>query len=99
MIFQATGRKNKMKNIITVINEDKEKVVIELIASFEIEEYNRQYIVFTLNDDGVSEELTIFISQIEYLEGLPKIISIPENEIELVLSFYDNLRDTMSCNR
>ncbi len=82
-----------------VINEANEKVIIEIIGSFSIEEYGKNYLVYTLNDKGDTNEVTVLLSEFVYQDNIPKLVSIPESEINLVLNFYDNVRDTISGRR
>ncbi len=86
-------------NQIEVINEENQKVLVEILGSFSIEEYNKNYIVYTLNDKGDTKEVTILLSEIVYQNEKPELVSIPENEINLVLNFYDNVRDSISGKR
>ncbi len=86
-------------NKLEVINEDGEKVLVEIIVSFSIEEFNKNYIVYTLNDRGDSPTVTVLISEIVYQNDKPKIVVIPENEISFVLNFYDNIRDSIAGER
>lgn len=83
----------------TVLNENGEEVKIDIIMQFKIEENNKEYVVFTVNDDGKSEDVYINIAGIEEKDGEFKLRLIPEEEKNLVLVFYDNLRDTISGNR
>ena len=82
-----------------VLNENGEEVKIDIIMQFKIEENNKEYVVFTVNDDGKSEDVYINIAGIEEDDGEFKLRLIPEEEKNLVLVFYDNLRDTISGNR
>ena len=82
-----------------VINENGEEVKIDIIMQFKIEENNKEYVVFTVNDDGKSEDVYINIAGIEEKDGQFQLRLIPEAEKNLVLVFYDNLRDTISGNR
>lgn len=83
-----------MKNTKTVINELGKEITVEILIGFSIEEYNKNYIAYTINDDGVSESVQVCISEIKYDEtGLPKIVSIPDDEKEMVLIFYNNIKD------
>ena len=82
-----------------VINENGEEIKIDVIMQFKIEENNKEYIVFTVNDDGKSEDVYINIAGIEEVNGKYELRLIPEEEKNLVLVFYDNLRDTISGNR
>lgn len=81
-----------------VINIDGEEVKIDIIMQFKIEENNKEYVVFTVNDDGVSEDVYINIAGIEDKDGKYQLRLIPEEEKNMVLVFYDNLRDTISGN-
>ena len=82
-----------------VINENGDEVKIDIIMQFKIEENNKEYVVFTVNDDGVSEDVYVNIAGIENVEGKYRLRLIPEEEKNMVLVFYDNLRDTIRGNR
>jgi len=82
-----------------VLNENGEEVKIDIIMQFKIEENNKEYVVFTVNDDGKSEDVYVNIAGIEEADGNFRLRLIPEEEKNLVLVFYDNLRDTISGNR
>ena len=66
---------------------------------FKIEENNKEYVVFTVNDDGKSEDVYVNIAGLEMVDGVYKLRLIPEQEKNMVLVFYDNLRDTISGSR
>jgi uncharacterized protein YrzB (UPF0473 family) len=78
-----------------VINENGEEVKIDIIMQFRVEENDKEYVVFTVNDDGVSEDVYVNIAGIENIEGKYQLRLIPEEEKNMVLVFYDNLRDTI----
>ena len=82
-----------------VLNENGEEVKIDIIMQFKIEESNKEYVVFTVDDDGKSEDVYVNIMGIEEVNGEYQLRLIPEEEKNLVLVFYDNLRDTISGNR
>ena len=82
-----------------VINENGELVKIEVLMQFKIEENNKEYVVFTVNDDGKSEDVYVNIAGLEMVDGVYKLRLIPEQEKNMVLVFYDNLRDTISGSR
>lgn len=81
-------------NKLEVINEIGELVKINVIGQFEIDELNRKYIMYTLNDDGVSEDVLLLIAQVEIVNGEMNLLSIPEEEKNMVISFFDNIRDS-----
>ena len=77
-----------MSNKITFERENGEAISIEIILSFEIEEFNKKYIVYTLNDNGKDEEVDVLISEVEN----NRIKSIPKDEIDKVLEYYENAK-------
>ena len=82
-----------------VLNENGEEVKIDIIMQFKIEENNKEYIIFTVNDDGKSDDVYVNIAGLVEKDGEYHLRLIPEEEKNLVLVFYDNLRDTISGNR
>ncbi len=88
-----------MKNIITVNDQNNNPITVEVLSNFKIEEYNKEYVVYTLNDNGVSENVNVCISQIDNSGEETKFISIPEEEVPTVLSFYDYVKDHICENR
>lgn len=84
---------------ITVINENDEKIKINILIQFRVEELNREYIAYTVNDDGVSEDVQVFITGIKEENGETKLVLIPEEEKILVLAVYDNIRDNLAGER
>ena len=84
-----------MINSVNVINENGENVKIDVIMRFKIEEYNKEYIVYTINDDGKSEDVYVCIAGIVENNGKMQLRLIPEQEKNMVLVFYDNLRDSI----
>lgn len=86
-------------NIVEVINEIGELVKVEVIGQFKIEEFNREYIIYTLNDDGISDDVIVLVAQIEMVDGKMKLLSIPDEERKMVMLFFDNIKDTACGNR
>ena len=83
-----------MKNSIKVKNIEGEDLEIEFLLTFKIEKIGKEYIVYSINDDGVSPTVNIFISEIKYENSIPKLIPIKEDEKEMVLLFYENIRSS-----
>ena len=81
-------------NKIEVINELDELVKINVIGQFAIEELNREYILYTLNDDGNSDDVIVLVAQVESKDGKMKLLSIPEDEKNMVALFFDNIKDS-----
>ena len=81
-----------MDNKIVLDREDGESITVEIILSFEIEELNKKYIAYTLNDNEEDEDVDVLISEIED----NKIKSVPEDEIEMVLEYYENAKSLIN---
>ncbi len=84
-----------MISSVNVINENGDTVKIDVIMRFKVEEYDKEYIVYTINDDGKSEDVYVNIAGITEENGQMKLRLIPEQEKNMVLIFYDNLRDSI----
>lgn len=85
-----------MTNTITTINEKNEIITIEILIGFKIEEIGKEYVAYTINDDNLSNTVTVLISEIDYDNDIPKIVPIKEDEKEMVLLFYNNLKKSMN---
>ncbi len=80
-----------------IVDENGQEIKIDIIMQFRIEELNKEYVLYTINDDGVSEDAFINISEIEKdATGSYQLKLIPENEKNMVLTFYDSIRDSIN---
>lgn len=79
-----------MKNEKIVINETGEEIKIEIVLSFRLEEHNKEYVAYTINDDDSMETALVFISEIDVETN--KLKSIDENDKETVLIAYEELK-------
>ena len=84
---------------LTIINQENKEIKIDVLMSFKIKENGKQYIIYTVNDDGKSDDVYINISGLVEENGKYRLSLIPESERNMVLTFYDNIRDTISGNR
>ena len=80
---------------LNVVNENGEEIKIDVIMQFRVEELNREYVVYTINDDGVSEDVYVNIAGLEEKDGEYQLRLIPSKEKNMVLLFYDSLRDSI----
>lgn len=81
-----------MNNKLTVLDVEGNELNIEILLTFRVEEINKKYVVYTIDDDGVSEEVTLLINEFIMENNQPKVVPIPKEEVNLVLTFYNNLR-------
>ncbi len=79
-----------MKNEKVFINENGEEIKIEIVFSFRLEELNKNYIAYTINDDDSLSTALIFISELD--PNTNQIISIKEEEKEMVMTAYEEFK-------
>ncbi len=79
-----------MDNYVLVQKENGEKIKIEIILAFRVEETKKEYIAYTINDDGKSEIAMVLISEIN--PETNKIRCIPESEKDIVLKYYEQTK-------
>lgn len=76
---------------MNVISQNGENIRVKVAFQFTIDELNKEYIVYTVNDDGVGDVL-LMISEIKEINGEKVLGLIPKSEKELVLKFYENIK-------
>lgn len=79
-------------NIKKVMQEDGSILTIEILVGFKVEEYDKQYVAYTLNDDNISETVQVLINEIDYSGETPRIVGIPENEKSKVIEIYNEIK-------
>lgn len=84
-----------MINKKVVKNEKGEDVVIELLMTFSVEKTNKNYVVYTINDDETNAKATILISEIQQKEDKVVVVDIPEEEKELVINCYNDIKNSL----
>ncbi len=77
-----------MENKITFDREDGETITVDIILGFEIEELNKKYIAYTINDNGEDEEVDVLISEVEN----NSLKNIPDEEINIILEYYNEAK-------
>lgn len=80
-----------MNNVMRVYNENNEEIEIELLFNFRVEEYKKEYVVYTINDDNISEKVAVYISELNREKN--KLISISEYHKEAVKIFYEQAKN------
>lgn len=76
-------------NIKKVVQEDGTEITIDILLGFDIPEYNKQYIAYTIDDDGESEHVNVILA--EY-DGEYNIKSIAFDEREEVVAAYEEAK-------
>lgn len=84
-----------MENKINVKDHEGNDITIEIITTFTLKELNKNYVVYTINDDGISENVTVLINEFILENEQPKIVPIPKEETKMVLAFYNTIRENI----
>ena len=79
-----------MKNEKIYINENGEEIKVEIVLSFEVEELNKSYIAYTINDDDSYETAVVLIS--EYNPETNQLLSISFEDKDKVLAVYNDIK-------
>lgn len=66
------------------------KVMAQVLGGFQIEELGKKYIICSFDEENDNKNNLIMIYEVDENEN---IISIPDNEKELVLKFYNDFKN------
>ena len=66
------------------------KVMAQVLGGFQIEERGKKYIICSFDEEIDKKNNLIMIYEVDENEN---IVSIPDNEKELVLKFYNNFKN------
>ncbi len=81
---------NEKPGLISVTDENNNKIEIQVIFGFEVPEYKKSYVVYTTESQSPNEEINVNIS--EYDNNTYEIKSIPEEELDFVMECYNNAK-------
>ena len=79
---------------LKVVNYNGEMIAVTVAFQFVVDELNKEYIVYTINDDGEGDVL-LMISEIKEINGEKVLSLIPKSEKEQVLNFYKNIKNEL----
>ncbi len=74
-------------------NELQEKLDIQIVLGFEVPELKKNYVVYTTEGSKQSDKINLLIS--EYDSTNYQLKDIPNNEIDMVLSFYNRVKESL----
>ena len=66
------------------------KVMAQVLGGFQIEELGKKYIICSFDEENDNKNNLIMIYEVDENEN---IVSIPDNEKELVLKFYNDFKN------
>lgn len=65
---------------------------VNVLGGFEIKELGKKYILCSYDDDPTSKKALVMIYEVEENDNEQVLVSIKEDEEELVLKFYNTLK-------
>lgn len=78
----------------TMING--KEVSVEVIGGFKVEELEKEYALCVYDDDKESDKVLMVILELESDEyGSQRLVSIPDDEKEIVLQFYNTIKQDL----
>ena len=80
-----------MKNEKVYLNENGIEIKVEVILAFEVEELNKSYVAYTINDDDSYETAIVLIS--EYNQENNQLLPIAFDDKEKVLAVYNDIKN------
>lgn len=82
---------------IIVTDENNNQIKVNYIFGFEIPDFNKRYVVYTINPDMNAKTNKVLISEMEY--DTYDIKSIPEEEISTVMEYYNYIVDKITSEQ
>lgn len=67
------------------------EIEVDVIGGFKIEELNKEYVLCVYDDDKKNDK--VMISIMEICDG--ELVSIPNEEKEIVFSFYQSFKESI----
>lgn len=80
----------RMKKII-----NGKEIDVDVIGGFEIPDLDKKYILCSYDDDKSSNDALVMIYEIENIDGIENLVSIKDEEKELVLKFYESFKESL----
>ena len=71
------------------------KLDVEIIGGFEIQDLEKSYVLCSYDDDENSEEAFVVIMEVVNNEDGMNLVSIPDDEMDAVLAFYQSMKKAL----
>lgn len=69
------------KDIMTIVDEDGTTEEVEVLFGFEFKDNQKEYVVYTKNEEDDNGNVTIYVSNVNRETGEPKLLGVEdENE-------------------
>ena len=81
-----------MDNVREYIDENGNKIKVEMIETFRLPNLNKTFMAYTINDDGVSTSVTVrFVELVDPESNTPHIKAVDDNDVEAVQTAFKTL--------
>ena len=68
------------KKIMTIVAEDGSVEEVEVILAFEFKDTKKEYVVYTKNERDSSDNITVYVSNVDRSSGEPKLLGVEDEE-------------------
>ena len=74
-----------MDNVREYIDENGNRIKLEMIETFRLPNLNKTFMAYTINDDGASQKVTVrFVELIDAESNTPHIKAVDDADVEAV---------------
>ena len=64
------------KKMMSIVNENGETEVVEVVVAFEFKDNKKEYVVYTKNEKDENGNVTVYVSNVDRSEGEPKLLGV-----------------------
>jgi len=83
---------DNMDNVREYIDENGNKITVEVIETFRLPNLNKTFMAYTLNDDGLSSKVTVrFVEILDVESSTPHIKAVDDRDVEAVQTAFKTL--------
>ena len=81
-----------MDNVREYIDENGNKITVEVIETFRLPNLDKTFMAYVLNDDGASSKVTVrFVELLEVDTATPHIKAVDDKDVEAVQTAFKTL--------
>ena len=68
------------KKMMSIINEDGQTELVEVVVAFEFKDNKKEYIVYTKNEKDENGNVTVYVSNVDRSEGEPRLLGVESDD-------------------
>ncbi len=68
------------KKMMSIINEDGQTELVEVVVAFEFKDNKKEYVVYTKNEKDENGNVTVYVSNVDRSEGEPRLLGVESDD-------------------